>query len=443
MPTLTVTMVPTDELLPYAGNAKIHTDEQVAQIARSIEDFGFNDPVGYWHDADGHAVIVEGHGRVLAAQRLGMAELPAISLDHLTDEQRRAYVHVHNQTTLTSGFDMDALMAELEALPEFDWGAYGFDTSELLEEVPDMAEEEVPAVGEQEPRTRAGDLWRLGRHRLLCGDSTDPAQVALLMGGREADLLLTDPPYNVAYHQNDSENWDPEKAKQRTDRKVIMNDKFDDEASYRRFLEDALRAALSSMRPGAAWYVWFAAMHAPAVFGACEDAGIPPKQELEWVKNHFTLGRSDYQWMSEPCLYGWKGGATHYFAPTRSEVNVIDDEANLKKMSKGELRQMLEEVLHGDAQPTVLRYDKPLASAEHPTMKPVPLFAHLMRNSSRRGDAVLDLFGGSGTTAVAAEQMGRDAYMMELDPAYCDVIVARWERLTGRQAELVSGGGQA
>ena len=433
---LAVTMVPTSELVPYAGNAKIHTDEQIDQIAASIRDFGFNDPVGIWHDAEGQTVIVEGHGRVLAAQRLGLDELPAIALDHLTDEQRRAYVHIHNQTTLTSGFDMDALQRELDALPEFQWADYGFELDEVLEDLPEPIEEEDVPEPHAEPRTREGDLWVLGRHRLLCGDSTDPEAVARLMGGRQADLLLTDPPYNVAYHQNDSKGWDPELAKQRTDRKVIMNDKFDDEWAFMRFIHDALAAGLAQMRPGAAWYVWMAAMHLPAVYAACQENGIEPKQELCWVKNHFTLGRSDYQWQHEVALYGWKGGATHYFAPTRCETTVLDDSVNLSKLSKPELRRMLEDILSPDNPTTVLRYDKPLASADHPTMKPVPLFAHLVRNSSRRGDAVLDLFGGSGTTAIACEQMGRDAYLMELDPAYCDVIVARWERLTGREAKL-------
>ena len=436
MPELTIAMLPTDELVPYAGNAKIHTDEQVGQIVASIEQFGFDDPVGVWHDEEGKPVIVEGHGRVLAAKRLGMEQVPTISLDHLTDEQRRAYVHVHNQTTLTSGFDLETLQAELSALPEFDWEAFGFELDEVLEELPELAEEEDIPEPPQEPRTKLGDLWVMGRHRLLCGDSTDPAQVARLMGGRAADLLLTDPPYNVAYHNNDSDRWDPALAKQRTDRKTIMNDKFDDEASFERFLVDALASAKAVMRAGAAWYVWFAAMHAPAVHAALGEVGLPPKQELCWVKNHFTLGRSDYQWMHEPCLYGWKGGAGKYFAPTRAEVTVIDDMVSLKKMSKGQLRQMLEQILSPDNPTTVLRYDKPLASAEHPTMKPVPLFAHLIRNSSRRGEAVLDAFGGSGTTAIACEQMGRDAYLMELDPAYCDVIVARWERLTGKKATL-------
>jgi DNA modification methylase len=436
MPELRVTMTPTDELVPYAGNAKEHPEEQVAQIAESIREFGFNDPVGVWHDAEGRPVIIEGHGRVLAAQELGMDELPTIALDHLTDAQRRAYVHVHNQTTLTSGFDLEVLARELEELPEFDWAAYGFDVDELLEPVPDEPDEdELPDVPE-EPRTKPGDLWLLGSHRLLCGDSTDPEQVARLMGDRRADLLLTDPPYNVAYHQNDGKGLDPKLAKQRTDRKVIQNDAFSDEMAFQRFIEDAMRAGISVMRPGAAWYVWFAAMHGPAVFGACADAGLQLRQELVWVKNHFTLGRSDYQWQHEPVLYGTLAGGPHYFAPTRAETTIMDDSVNLKKMSKAELRQMLEEILSPEQPTSVLRYDKPVASEEHPTMKPVPLFARLIRNSSRRGDAVLDLFGGSGTTAIACEQMGRDAYLMELDPAYCDVIVARWERLTGRRAKL-------
>ena len=436
MPELTISTTPVEELVPYAGNAKVYTDEQVEQIAASIEQFGFNDPVAVWHDEQGQPVIVEGHGRVLAAKELGMAELPTISLDHLTDEQRRAYVHVHNQTTLTSGFDMDVLLSELSSIDGFQWNDFGFDLGEMLEELPEAVEEEALIEPPAEPRTKAGDVWCLGRHRLMCGDSTDPEQVKRLMGGRQADLLLTDPPYNVAYHQNDSAKWDPKLAKQRTDRKVIMNDKFDDEMAFQRFIEDATRAGLQVMRPGAAWYVWLAAMHAPAVFAALEECGIPPKQELTWVKNHFTLGRSDYQWMHEIAYYGWKQGGSHYFAPTRCETTIFDDAVNLKKMSKPELRQMLEEILSPDAATTVLRFDKPLASAEHPTMKPVPLFGRLVRNSSRRGDAVLDLFGGSGTTAIACEQMGRDAYLMELDPAYCDVIVERWERLTEQEATL-------
>lgn len=438
MPKLSVSYLATDQLVPYVGNAKEHPDWQVEQIANSIAEFGFNDPIGVWHDPEGQTIILEGHGRLLAAQQLGMAEVPVLVLDHLTDEQRRAYVHVHNQTTLTSGFDMELLEKELASIDGYDWSDFGFDLEDVLEDLPDYdpEEDQVPSVP-NEPRTKPGDLWVMGRHRLLCGDSTDPAQVARLMGGREADLLLTDPPYNVAYGQkNGNSAWDPEKGKRRKDRKIIQNDNFESELAFEHFLTDALAAGRSVMRHGAAFYVWYAAMHAPAVFSACTEAGLELHQEIIWVKNHFTLGRSDYQWMHEPCLYGWKGGATHYFAPTRAEVTVVDDTPNLNKMSKPEMRRLLQEFLQGETQTSVLRYDKPLASEAHPTMKPVPLFSRLVRNSSRRGEVVLDLFGGSGTTAIACEQLGRDAYLMELDPAYCDVIIERWEQLTGGTATL-------
>ena len=438
MPKLSVSYLATDQLVPYVGNAKEHPDWQVEQIANSIAEFGFNDPIGVWHDPDGQTIILEGHGRLLAAQHLGMTEVPVLVLDHLSDEQRRAYVHVHNQTTLTSGFDMELLEKELASIDGYDWSDFGFDLEDVLEDLPDYdpEEDQVPSVP-AEPRTKPGDLWVMGRHRLLCGDSTDPAQVARLMGGREADLLLTDPPYNVAYNQNKGGGeWGPQGGKARKDGKIIANDSFADELAFQRFLEDALTAAYSVMRQGAAWYVWFAALHEPAVHAALNEAGLEVRQEIIWVKNHFTLGRQDYQWMHEPCLYGWKGGATHYFAPTRAEVTVVDDTPNLNKMSKPEMRRLLQEFLQGETQTSVLRYDKPLASEAHPTMKPVPLFSRLVRNSSRRGEAVLDLFGGSGTTAIACEQLGRDAYLMELDPAYCDVIIERWEQLTGGTATL-------
>ena len=438
MPKLSVSYLATDQLVPYVGNAKEHPDWQVKQIANSIAEFGFNDPIGVWHDPEGQTIILEGHGRLLAAQHLGMAEVPVLVLDHLSDEQRRAYVHVHNQTTLTSGFDMELLEKELASIDGYDWSDFGFELEDVLEDLPDYdpEEDQVPSVP-AEPRTKPGDLWVMGRHRLLCGDSTDPAQVARLMGGREADLLLTDPPYNVAYNQNKGGGeWGPQGGKARKDGKIIANDSFADELAFQRFLEDALTAAYGVMRQGAAWYVWFAALHEPAVHAALNEAGLEVRQEIIWVKNHFTLGRQDYQWMHEPCLYGWKGGATHYFAPTRSEVTVVDDTPNLNKMSKPEMRRLLQEFLQGETQTSVLRYDKPLASEAHPTMKPVPLFSRLVRNSSRRGEAVLDLFGGSGTTAIACEQLGRDAYLMELDPAYCDVIIERWEQLTGGTATL-------
>lgn len=214
----------------------------------------------------------------------------------------------------------------------------------------------------------------------------------------------------------------------------IENDRFDDETAFRAFIADAMVAASEHMRPGAAFYVWFASTHSPALYGAASDAGLTVRQELEWVKNHFTLGRQDYQWMHEPCLYGWKDGAAHYFAPTRCETTVHEDKPDLNGMKKLELLELCESLLRPERETTALHYDKPLASDEHPTMKPVKLFARIVRNSSRPGEIVLDPFGGSGTTVVACEQMGRKARVMELDPHYCDVILARWETLTGGTA---------
>lgn len=428
-----------DELAPYAGNAKEHPAWQVEQIANSIDQFGFNDPVGVWTNPQGVCEIVEGHGRVLAAKLLGLDSVPVIRLDHLDDDARRAYVHVHNQTTLTSGFDLDRLQAEMDSIAGFEWADFGFDMPWMDKEpevdLDEIVEVDVPEV--TPTRCERGQVWKCGEHRVMCGDSTSATDMDRLMGEAQAQLLLTDPPYNVAYNQNDSASCDPVKAHQRPDKMTIMNDKFRDESAFCDFLTDAFTACKMAMAPGASLYVWFASMHAPAVFEAVEDAGLEPKQVLQWVKSQFTLGRQDYQWAHEPCIYGRKGGAGHYFTESRKESTVIDDAMDTKKMTKTQLREALENILQSGVETTVLRYAKPVSSDLHPTTKPVKLFARLMRNSSRKGDAVLDAFGGSGTTLMAAEQLRRRAYLMELDPHYCDVILERWERFTGEKAELL------
>lgn len=421
-PALRVQKMRVDDLVPYAGNAKEHPEDQIEDLANSIKQFGFCDPVGVWHDEGGEPVIVEGHGRVLAARALGMEEIPCITLDHLDDEGRRAYTLAHNQLTLTSGFDMEILQAELDAITSIDMGDLGFEL-----EPPDMLEEgalggvdEDAPPEDAPPRVSRGEVWQMGDHLLMCGDATSlPDMAKLLRGGVVVDLLLTDPPYNVDYEGKAG---------------TIENDAFSDEQAFRTFIADALTAASEHMAPGAAFYVWFASTHSPALYGAARDAGLTVRQELEWVKNHFTLGRQDYQWMHEPCLYGWKEGAAHYFAPTRCETTVYEDKPDLQHMKKPELLELCERLLQPAEETTALHFDKPLASEEHPTMKPVKLFARLIRNSSRPGDTVLDPFGGSGTTVVACEQMGRSARVMELDPRYCDVILARWEKLTGGEA---------
>ena len=415
-PRLEVTEVPVASLVPYAGNAKQHPSEQVDQIAASIREFGNCDPIAVWTNADGDPEIVEGHGRLLALQRLGIETAPVIRLDHLTDEQRRAYTHVHNQTTLNSGFDLDALAADIADLPEFDWQELGFDIMAEQVDIPPEADDIPDSVPK---RVERGQVWALGEHRLMCGDSTKIDDVLKLVDGGAVSLLLTDPPYNVDYHSSAGS---------------IANDNFRCETAFREFLADALTNANEVMEAGAAFYVWYASVHSPAVYGAIGDSGLIAKQELEWVKGHFTLGRQDYQWAHEPCIYGWKGGAAHYFAPVRNETTVIDDSVNTRKMSKAELREMLDTVLSQGIETTVLRFPKPVVSDLHPTTKPVKLFAKLISNSSRRGDKILDLFGGSGTTVIAAENLRRKAFAMELDPHYCDVIIQRWEDFTGGKA---------
>ena len=388
-------MLPIEELNPYENNAKLHPKEQIDQIVRSMEEFGNNDPIAI----DENNVIIEGHGRLLALKQMGEKEVPVIRLKHLTDEQKRAYILAHNQLTLNTGFDEDILAAELESIVGIDMADFGFDLDvvDVVEELTDVEEDsDFDVTPPKEPKSKPGDLYQLGNHRLLCGDSTSLDDVAKLMGGEQADMLLTDPPYNVAY----------EGATE--DKLTIQNDDMEDE-DFRQFLRDVYASADSAMKPGASFYIWHADSEGYNFRGAAHDVGWTIRQCLIWNKNTLVLGRQDYHWKHEPCLYGWKDGASHNWYGNRKQTTVMD-------------------------------FDKPSRNGEHPTMKPVPLFAYQMEMSSKKGDSVLDLFGGSGTTMIAAEQLGRNAYLMELDPRYVDVIVNRWEELTGQKARLIEGG---
>ena len=236
-------------------------------------------------------------------------------------------------------------------------------------------------------------------------------------------MTLTDPPYNVAY------------TGKTKDALTIDNDSFSDEDSFKAFLTQAFALAERHMRPGAAFYVFHADRHGLAFRQACEDAGLPVRQVLQWVKQSFVLGRQDYQWRHEPCLYGWKPGAAHYFLDSRSEDTVMEDEEpDVEKMRKAELQDLAKRLLADRKATTVMKFDRPSRSEDHPTMKPVKLLAYLVRNSTRRGQTVLDPFSGSGSTLIACEQLDRRCFAMELDPHYCDVIIERWERLTGLEA---------
>ena len=404
--TLQIEEIDIDCLVPYENNAKEHTRAQIDAVEASIKEFGFRNPVIVWRNADGMLEVVAGHARITAAKNLGMKKVPCVSCDDLSDAQRRAYTLVDNQTTMMTGWDSDMLAYELDVLSdEFDMTSLGF-TDEMVgmaDEV-EAEDDEMPEV--VECRAKRGEIWQLGAHRIMCGDSTCREDVEKLVGGGFCDLLLTDPPYNVALGQH----MRPSELKQlhrRTDGLVIENDSWEDEDAFVQFLKSAFDNAMAALNPGAAFYIWHADNQRMNFLKACEQSGMTIRECLVWAKNTFALGRQDYQWRHEPCLYGWKDGAAHNWYSDRK-------------------------------QSTVLEFDKPTANAEHPTMKPVGLMAYLIQNSTKRGDTVLDVFGGSGSTLIACEETGRKCLSMELDPHYCDVIIARWEELTGEKAVLVS-----
>ena len=274
--------------------------------------------------------------------------------------------------------------------------------------------------------TQPGDLWQLGNHRLMCGDSTKKEDVAKLMQGELAHLWLTDPPYNVAVKNSQG--------------MTIANDNMASD-EFRIFLRNAFAAAYPVLDKGCPFYVWFASKEHINFEGALNDVGLQVRQELIWNKNHFILGRAHYQWKHEPCLYGWKGDSCRYFIDVRNRASVIEDntEINIDKMKAAEMRALLHKIYEERIPTTVVNCMKPNKDEDHPTMKPVRLFGYQMANSSRPGDIILDSFGGSGTTIVAAEQLGRKARLMEYDPHYSDVIIARWEKLTGKKAVRISG----
>lgn len=393
---LTIEMRPLDAVRPYAQNPR-QNDEAVSAVAESIRQFGFRQPIVV--DADG--VIVCGHTRYKAAQQLGLTEVPVHIATDLTPEQAKAYRIADNKSGELAEWDMDLLPIELADLQGagFDLESIGFDTDELAKLLdPGIADgetdpDEAPPVPE-EAITQPGDIWQLGEHRLICGDSCEPETYAQLLNDERVDLLLTDPPYNVAYQGGTDEAL------------TIANDDMD-AASYRQFLIDALGCAAAVLQPGAGFYVWHADTYGGIVRAACEEVELPVRQCLIWKKNSLVLGRQDYQWIHEPCLYGWKPGAAHRWMGDR-------------------------------AQTTVLEHDKPKRNGEHPTMKPVELITKLVQNSSGVEDLVLDPFGGSGSTLIACQRTGRRARLVELDPRYCDVIVRRWEAFTGGTAERVA-----
>ena len=417
---LKIEYVRTSDLKPYDKNAKAHGKEDLKAIIQSIQDFGFNDPIGTWN-----GVIVEGHGRWLAAQEIGMEQVPTIRLDALTDEQRKAYALAHNKTAELSGWDFDVLATELKSISEFDMSKFGFDMSAVGVEEGEVQEDNFIAKPEKRTTTRPGDVFKLGGHCLICGDSTKEETIEKLLQGQQADLLLTDPPYNVDY------------VGKTKDALKIENDKKSD-GDFHQFLVDAFKAADHGMKPGAAFYIWHADSEGFNFRGACREIGWQVRECIIWNKNTFVLGRQDYQWKHEPCLYGWKDGAAHYFINDRTKSTVFEGlEKPIEDMKKDELKELLQKFME-EFPSTVIEEKKPSRSEDHPTMKPIALLARQIKNSSRKGEIVLDIFGGSGSTLIACEQLGRRCYMVELDPAYCDVIIKRFEEFTGQKAEKIN-----
>lgn len=409
------------DLVPYERNAKQHSAEQVQKIADSIKEFGFLSPVLI--DRAGN--IIAGHGRVMAAKSLGMKTVPAVYIEGLTETQRRAYILADNKLTELGGWDDQLLSLELDDLKAsgFDIDLTGFTIDDIIiseESSPEFTEEQLDDLkaSGKAPRIKPGEVWQLGEHRLMCGDSTKAEDVKKLMGGELADLLLTDPPYNVDY-----EGCTKDKLK-------IEGDNMD-EITQIDFLQDAFVNAWNAMKPGAAYYCWYASMTQKAFHIALENSGLKPHQLLIWVKNGMVLGRQDYQWRHEPCFYGWKEGGPHYFIDVRSFTTVSDD---TEKLTREKAIEKLKELAQFS---TAIYEDKPVRNDLHPTMKPVELFKKLIRNSSRPGDLVLDLFAGSGTSIIAADEMERRCYSMEYDPTYAEVIIQRWEDKTGQIAKLV------
>ena len=402
----------------------------------------------------GRSIVIDKDGRIIAgnkSQQAAMAagikkvriietqgdELVAVKRTDLSldSKEGRELALADNLTTQINLQWDEAELQSVAAQEGIDLDEWGLDLKEPLEDVEVTEDDFDEEKDEVKTICKEGDIWLLGRHRLMCGDSTKPEDVARLMDGEKADLWLTDPPYNVGYGMEGSAQMS--QKNHRTDGLVVKNDRQGD-AEFRLFLIDAFESAFANMKPGAAFYIWHSGTETFNFVYALRENNQQFRSVLIWNKNRLVMGRQDYQWKHEPCLYGWKDGAAHYFVDVRNETTVIPDaeEIDIDKMKKEEMRQLLHKIYEAQMTlpTTIIDEAKPSKSEDHPTMKPVRLFARLVRNSSRKGEIVLDTFGGSGTTIVACEQLGRKARLMELDPHYCDVIIARWEKLTGQKA---------
>ena len=386
---------PLDRLVPFINNPRTHSDAQVAQISRSVLEFGFTNPIL----VDSHGGVIAGHARLQAARQLKLSEVPVIVLDHLSETQKRGYVITDNQLALNAGWDDELLRLELQALAalEFDVNVLGFEDAELaalLEDEPtagETDEDAVPAV-QQAPVSARGDVWLLGPHRALCGDATDPSDVDRLLDGNKADLVFTDPPYNVDYEGYTE------------DRLAIKGDRMTSE-QFQQFLNGTFDSFRRAVKTGASMYVCHASSWQREFENALEKAGFEVRCQIVWAKNTFAWGFGRYKFQHEPIFYCHVAGQS--------------------------------DAWYGDkTQSTLWHENKPAANRLHPTMKPVELVERALLNSSKAGDVVVDLFGGAGSTLIGCERRGRHARLMELDPKYVDVIVRRYREFTGKPVIL-------
>lgn len=403
-------------------------DAEYEKLKRSIQEFGYVEPV-IWNKRTG--VVVGGHQRLKVMKDLGYTEVDCVVVD-LDEAKEKALNIALNK--ISGEWDNDLLASLLKDLDGsgYDITLTGFDLAEAQElfgsgsmenvhEDDFDAESALDAV--TEPKTKTGDLWILGQHRLLCGDCTQNEDVSKVLDGKIADIMVTDPPYNVDYGSAVKGKHES----QTRQGSLIANDNLSDDEFYQ-FLLAFYKAAEKGLKKGAAVYVFHSTKETVNFTKAMENAGLKCAQTLVWYKNHFTLGRQDYQWIHEPILYGWKEGAGHYFIDDRSLPTVNEElRLNLRKMSKVELVELVEKIL--DLPSTVIKDNKPSKSPDHPTMKPITLCAKLIYNSSLEGDTVYEPFGGSGSTLIASEQLNRKCCAIELEPKYCDVIVRRYKEL--------------
>ena len=435
-------LVPVDKLKPYENNARTHDEAQVLKIAESLLEFGWTNPIL----ADKKNGIIAGHGRQMAAKLLtgdslpehllkkrgapsAWAKVPVIYLENMTDMQKRAYIIADNKLAELAGWDDDMLQFELNALniEGFDIELTGFKIDDLTIDEIEINEDTDRLDGDTEltnqPTAKAGEIYQLGRHRLMCGDSSDIDQVGKLMAGEKAAMIFTDPPYNVNYSGTGAETSN-----------TIMNDHMEDNAFYE-FLSNAFRSMKEHAADNAPAYVCHASMEAPAFFSALTDNGWKTRAQIIWVKNIAAFGFAQYKWKHEPILYCVPDDAAAPWYGDRKQVTTWAYQPSDEELLK-EARALLTEESLDDGASTIWRVDRD-TEYDHPTQKPVRIPARAILNSSKEGDSVLDLFGGSGSTLIAAEHTERRAYVMELDPQYIDKIINRWERLTGQKAEKV------